>query len=111
MAETSFVVFCPECNMLVKAKAVAEGHGSPFHEDTVALLDDVDKPYRCDHYSVCLCPDCEQPFLVKESLYGVAGEFETVTDQTVLCTQASQSCSPKRCPTASRWPTIRRRNV
>ena len=84
MAETSFVVFCPECNMLVKAKAVAEGHGSPFHEDTVALLDDVDKPYRCDHYSVCLCPDCEQPFLVKESLYGVAGEFETVTDQTVL---------------------------
>ena len=55
MAETSFVVFCPECNMLVKAKAVAEGHGSPFHEDTVALLDDVDKPYRCDHYSVCNC--------------------------------------------------------
>ena len=84
MAESSFVVFCPECNMLVKAKAVAEGHGSPYHKDIVAQIDD-DKPCSCDHYSVCLCPDCEQPFLVKQSLYGNA-EFESVrvTDQTVL---------------------------
>ena len=28
MPESSFDVFCPECNMLVEAKAIAEGHGS-----------------------------------------------------------------------------------
>lgn len=84
MGETSFDVFCPECNMLVQAKVVAEGHGRPVPQDTVALVDDVDKPYRCEHYSVCLCPRCEQPFFVNQSLYGVAGEFEAITDQVVL---------------------------
>ena len=84
MAEASFVVFCPECNMLVEAKVIAEGHGRSVPQDTVALVDDVDKPYRCEHYSVCLCPRCAQPFFVNQSLYGVAGEFEATTDQVVL---------------------------
>ena len=83
MAESSFDVFCPVCNMLVEAKAVAEGHGKPIYENTI-LLDDAGNPYQCDHYSVCLCLRCEQPFLVRQSLYGVAREFETVTDQSVL---------------------------
>ena len=84
MAKSSFDVFCPECNMLVEAKAVAEGHSKPAHEPLFGTVDDIDRPYRCDHYSVCLCLRCEHPFLVKESLYGVAGEFETVTEQTAL---------------------------
>ena len=85
MAEASFDVFCPECNMLVEAKAVAEGHSRPVPQGTVALVvDDIDKPYRCEHYSVCLCPRCQQPFFVNQSLYGVAGEFEAITDQVVL---------------------------
>lgn len=84
MAESSFDIFCPECNMLVEAKAIADGHSRPDHENPLALVDDADRPYRCDHYSVCLCPRCEQPFFVKQSLYGVVGEFETVTELTVL---------------------------
>ena len=77
MPESSFDVFCPECNMLVEAKAVAEGHGS------LAEPNDIDLLIHWDHYSVCLCPRCEQPFFVKQSLYGNA-EFESVTDQMVL---------------------------
>ena len=85
--------------MLVEAKVVAEGHGRPIPEDTLALVDDADKPYECDHYSVCLCPRCEQPFFVRQSLYAVAGEFETVTDQTVLCPGRARSlkCFGNQC--------------
>ena len=84
MAESSFDVFCPECNVLVEAKAVAEGHSKPLNEGTSNLLDRVDTPYRCEHYSICLCPRCEQPFLVRQSLYGIPAEFEAVAEQEVL---------------------------
>ena len=47
MAESSFDVFCPECNMLVEAKVVAEGQSSLAPQDTLALVDDADKPYQC----------------------------------------------------------------
>ena len=77
MPESCFDVFCPECNMLVEAKAVAEGHGS------IAEPNDIDLLVHWDHYSVCLCPRCEQPFFVKQLLYGNA-EFGSVTDQMVL---------------------------
>ena len=77
MPESSFDVFCPKCNMLVEAKAVTEGHGS------LAEPNDLDLPIHWDHYSVCLCPRCEQPFFVKQLLYGNA-EFASVTDQMVL---------------------------
>lgn len=43
-----------------------------------------DTEYRVDLYSVCLCRRCNQPFLIKQSLYGIPGEFETITNETIL---------------------------
>jgi hypothetical protein len=83
MAESSFDVFCPQCNILVEAKVIAEGHGG-FRSNAVNPIDEVDAEYHGDHYSVCLCRRCNQPFLVRQSLYGIPGEFETVTEEAVL---------------------------
>lgn len=83
MAKDSFDVFCPQCNILVNAKVIAEGHGG-FHSNAVNPIDEVDTEYHGDHYSVCLCRRCNQPFLVRQSLYGVPGEFETITEEAVL---------------------------
>jgi hypothetical protein len=83
MAESSFDVFCPQCNILVEAKVIAEGHGG-FRSNAVNPIDEVDTEYHGDHYSVCLCRRCNQPFLVRQSLYSVPGEFGTVTEEAVL---------------------------
>ena len=75
MPESSFDVFCPECKMLVEAKTIAEGHSSLAGNLLI----------HWNHYSVCLCPRCEQPFFVKQTLYGDA-VFESIpgTDQRVV---------------------------
>jgi len=83
MDESSFDVFCPVCNLLIKAKVIAEGSGS-YRSDAINPTDEVDATYHFEHYSVCLCSGCSQPFLIKQSFYGVPGEFETVTDETTL---------------------------
>lgn len=83
MANSSFDVFCPQCNILVEAKVIAEGHGG-FRSNAVSSIDEVDTEYHGDHYSVCLCHRCNQPFLVRQSLYGVPGEVEAVTEEAVL---------------------------
>ena len=83
MAEETFDVFCPQCNILVEAKVIAEGHGG-VRSNAVNPIDEADAQYHADRYFVCLCRRCNQPFLVSESFYGIPGEFETVTEETVL---------------------------
>lgn len=76
-------VFCPTCNIMLEVRIIARGSGEP-RVNGVTSLDGSDAAYHVDHYSVALCRRCNGPFLVRESLYGVPGEFETVTDETVL---------------------------
>ncbi len=83
MGESSFDVFCPQCNILVEAKVIAEGFAE-FRSDAVNPIDEVDTEYHGERYSVCLCRRCNQPFLVRQSLYGIPGEFENFTEETVL---------------------------
>lgn len=83
MADGTFDVFCPQCNILVEARVIAEGSGG-FRSKAVSPIDEVDAEYHGEHYSVCLCRRCSQPFLMRQSLYGVPGEFETVTEEAIL---------------------------
>ena len=83
MGEAKFDVFCPQCNILVETKVIAEGPGG-FQSDAINPIDEVDSTYHGDHYFVSLCRRCKQPFLIKQSLYGVPGEFETITDESIL---------------------------
>jgi hypothetical protein len=83
MPKTEFDVFCPSCNILVAAKVVAEGNGG-FRSDAVSPLDEADAEYHGEHYYVCLCGRCSQPFLIRQSLFGIPAEFETVTEEKLL---------------------------
>ncbi len=79
----SFDVFCPSCNIMVEAKVVAHGSGG-YRSDAVSPLEEIDTEYHGEHYSVCTCARCNQPFLVRESYFGIPAEFESVTDTKVL---------------------------
>jgi hypothetical protein len=83
MKKDSFDLFCPACNMLVEAKVIARGSGG-FRSDAVDPFDEVDTEYHGEHYSVALCRRCCGPFLVRESLFGLPAEFETITEEEVL---------------------------
>jgi len=83
MSKTEFDVYCPDCNMLIAAKVVAEGNGG-FRSEALSPIDEIDAVYHGEHYYVCLCGRCSQPFLIRQSLYGVPAEFESITDEVVL---------------------------
>lgn len=83
MSEESLDVYCPECTMHVSARIVASGNGG-FSTSATNPIDEVDAEYHGDVYFVCLCRRCSHPFLVRRSLYGVPGEFETITSEEVL---------------------------
>lgn len=83
MQKETFDVFCPRCNILVEAKVIARGFGK-FRSDTMNQLDDVDAEYHGDHYYVALCRRCNGPFLLQEAHYSLPGNFETMTDESVL---------------------------
>ena len=83
MAKKTFDLFCPQCNILVAAKVIAAAPGD-LRADTTTFDDFPDAEYRSEHYSIALCGRCASAFLVRESLYGVPGEFETITDTTLL---------------------------
>jgi len=83
MPKDAFDLFCSNCNILIEAKVIAHGSGG-FRSDAVSPLDEIDTEYHGEHYSIALCGRCNGPFLVRESLYGVPGEFETVTDEKIL---------------------------
>jgi len=69
--------------MLVVAEEIAEGSAG-LRNDAVNPLDEGDAEYRGDHYTLLVCPRCKSPFLVRESIWGIPAEFETVTDTELL---------------------------
>jgi len=81
MNEKKFNLFCPKCNMLVETKVIAKGSGKIKSTNPLNM---VDTPYNIDLFFISLCPRCDQPFLIKRSLYGVPGEFETIVDEVIL---------------------------
>jgi hypothetical protein len=83
MATDSIDVFCPNCNILISA-AIKATMTVSNHGDTVSELDMADAPYHSQHYVLALCGRCEGPFLVRQLLYGIPAEFESVTEETVL---------------------------
>lgn len=83
MPKESFDLFCPTCNILVEARVIARGSGG-FRSAAVSPFDEVDTEYHGEHYSIALCRRCQGAFLVRESLFGVPGEFETVTEEKLL---------------------------
>jgi hypothetical protein len=102
MDESNFDVFCPQCNILVEAKVIAKGSGG-FRSNAINPIDEVDAEYHGDHFFVCLCRRCSQPFLIRQSLYGIPGEFESITDESVLYPTESkliQETLPKSVRTA-----------
>ena len=89
MTEEAFDTFCPDCNMQVSAAVICHGHGG-FSSSSMNAIDVADAEYHGDTYFVALCNKCSAPFLVKRSLYGIPGEFETITDESVLYPQTSR---------------------
>jgi hypothetical protein len=83
MSSESHDLFCPKCNILVSARVIASGHGG-FSSAALNPEDVPDAEYHGDSYSVALCGRCSSPFLLKESRYGVPGEFETITESQLL---------------------------
>ncbi len=89
MACESFDLFCPKCNMQVETRVVAHGSGG-FSSDAINPIDEIDTEYHGDTYYIALCRRCNGPFLVKQSLFGVPGEFETVTSEDILYPASSR---------------------
>lgn len=83
MQKDSFDLYCLACNIMVATRVIARGFGN-YRNDAISPLGETETEYHGDHYSVALCGRCSSPFLVREALYGIPGEFETVTDETVL---------------------------
>ena len=76
-------LFCETCNILVSAKVVATAYAGATDEG-YAMIEVEDTEYHGDHYTIALCPRCKSPFLIREVLYGIPGEFETITDTHLL---------------------------
>ena len=83
MSDQSFDVYCPRCNIQVEAPVIASGHGG-FQSKAASALGEVDAEYHGDVFYVALCRRCKEPFLIRQSLYGIPGEFETITSEEVL---------------------------
>ena len=83
MTKESFDLFCPKCNILVETEVIAKGSGG-FRSDAANPIDEADSEYHGDIYYISLCARCKQAFILRQSLYGVPGEFETITDETLL---------------------------
>jgi hypothetical protein len=89
MGDKEFDVFCVKCNVVVVAREIASGVGR-MRSDAVAPDDVPDAEYRNDYYVVALCPRCESPFLMRQSLYGIPAEFEVVTESVQLYPQSGR---------------------
>lgn len=77
------VLFCPQCNVQIEASIIASSDCS-FESTAHNPIDESDAPYNSDQYLVCQCRQCDQPFFLRRSYYGVPGEFETLTKETLL---------------------------
>ena len=83
MSKSEFDVYCPDCNMMIAAKVVAEGSGG-FRSTATLPEDEIDSVYYGEYYYVCLCNRCKHPFLIRQTLCGVPAEFETMTEEEIL---------------------------
>jgi hypothetical protein len=83
MSDIAFDVYCPDCNICVAAQVIAEGSGQ-FRSDATNPIDEVDSLYQGEVYFVCLCKRCSQPFLIRQSVCGVPGEFHNVAEEVLL---------------------------
>ena len=83
MSERKFDLFCPRCNIMAETNVIAAGNGGFTARGGAPILDE-DSEYYGDTYYVTLCSRCNGPFLICQSLYGVGGEFETVTEEKIL---------------------------
>lgn len=89
MEDEVFDVFCPHCNIQAEARVIAIGAGG-FHSEGSVRFDEADAEYHGDTYYVALCRRCKSPFLIRRSLYGVPGEFESITAEDVLFPMSSR---------------------
>ena len=83
MVEESFDLFCPTCNIQTEAKVIAHGQGV-YQSSAPGSIEEVDAEFRSEILYIALCRRCNSPFLVKQSIFRVPAEFETVSSQEVL---------------------------
>ena len=83
MNKNTFDVFCPQCNIVVESKVIADGTGE-FNSDALNPYDQVYAMYTAAHYSISICNRCNQVFLIKKISTGVPAEFEVLSDTVVL---------------------------
>lgn len=83
MAESSFDLFCPQCNVVVEAYVIAEGR-SALPGKAADQTDAPQAEYPGDRYSVCLCRRCSQAFFLRQSPCAVPGELKEGTIAAVL---------------------------
>lgn len=83
MDDDSYDLFCPNCNIYVEAKVIAHGDGG-YQSSAINPLDEADSPYHVVSYLIALCRRCDNPFLIRKTIYGVPGDFETEVENTVL---------------------------
>jgi hypothetical protein len=88
MTQETFDVFCMKCNIQTEAKVIAHGSGV-YHSNGENSFDASDAEYRTEIFYVALCRRCDSPFLINQSIFGVPGEFETVSSEEVLYPTAS----------------------
>jgi hypothetical protein len=81
--QRSFNIFCSECNTQVEGRVIASANHA-FKSDALNPIDQEDAPYTALVYSIAICPKCDSPFFIRESLYGIPGEVESVTEETLL---------------------------
>ena len=77
-----FDLFCPKCNIMVETKTILSGNTGFYNNRDESPM--IDEEYSGDIYLVSLCKRCNQPFLIQQHLYGVGGEFETITEENLL---------------------------
>jgi hypothetical protein len=75
--------YCPTCNILVAARIIATGSGD-VESDAVDPDDIVSSYFQQKHYDVALCPRCDSPFLLEQTINGVPGEVELPADFKIL---------------------------
>ena len=82
MNHKTFDQFCPECNILVQMNVIGESHEKFLNNYGLPL--ELGQEYTGYVYYISLCVRCKHPFFIQQKFYGVAGEFESMTDEITL---------------------------
>lgn len=87
--EETVDVFCHNCNIQTAARVICSGYGG-VRSNALNAIDQPDAEYHGERYSVAICRRCNDSFLIRTTIYGIPGEFETVADETVLFPNVSR---------------------